>query len=80
MWLRVDGFKEMVKKWWIEAPKWEGNKDFSVFKKLQHIKGKLKVWNRESFQKSFKRKGVLEEEIKTLNEKIIQEGMNEEDF
>ena len=43
MWLRVDGFKELVEQWWKNAPNYEGNKAFIMFKKLQYIKGKLKV-------------------------------------
>ena len=38
------------------------------------------MWNRESFQTIFKRKGELEESFNILNEGIIQWGMKEEVF
>ena len=53
----------------------EGNMDFNFNFKLYFIKGKLKFWDRESFQNIFKRKQELEADFKILNSKIIQGGM-----
>ena len=59
---------------------YKGNKRFKMFKKLHYnIKGKLKIWNRESFQNIFKGKLELELSLKYLNERILLQGMREED-
>lgn len=50
------------------------------FKKLQFVKEQLKKWNRESFKNIFNEKLSLEEELKTLHEQIILQGMDESTF
>ena len=48
MWLKVEGFKDLVRNWWwgIEV---RGSASFRLAAKMKEIKKKLKVWNREVF-------------------------------
>ena len=48
MWLRSEGFSDVIKQWWGEARVY-GFASYVVANKLKFIKGKLKVWNREVF-------------------------------
>ena len=50
MWLKVEGFKELVRSWWqgIEV---RGSGSYKLATKMKEIKQKLKVWNREVFGK-----------------------------
>ncbi|RVW27976.1 hypothetical protein CK203_094127 [Vitis vinifera] len=48
MWLKVEGFKDLIHSWWqgIEV---RGSTSFKLAAKMKEIKQKLKVWNREIF-------------------------------
>ncbi|RVW26614.1 hypothetical protein CK203_103918 [Vitis vinifera] len=48
MWLKVDGFQELIHSWWqgIEV---RGSASFRLDTKLKVVKQKLKEWNREVF-------------------------------
>ena len=48
MWLKVEGFKDLIRSWWwgIEV---KGSASFRLDAKMKEIKQKLKVWNREVF-------------------------------
>ena len=48
MWLKVEGFKDLIRSWWwgIEV---RGSASFRLAAKMKEIKQKLKVWNREVF-------------------------------
>ena len=48
MWLKVKGFRDLIKRWWEEA-RVEGYASFVVAKKLKVIKAEIKKWNREVF-------------------------------
>ncbi|WJZ84046.1 hypothetical protein VitviT2T_003674 [Vitis vinifera] len=50
MWLKVEGFKELVCSWWqgIEV---RGSGSYKLATKMKEVKQKLKVWNREVFGK-----------------------------
>ena len=48
MWLKVEGFKELLKAWW-EGDSNNGSTSFILAKKLKVVKSKLKEWNREVF-------------------------------
>ena len=50
MWLKVEGFKDLVHSWWqgIEV---RGSASYKLATKMKEIKQKLKVWNREVFGK-----------------------------
>ncbi|RVW83678.1 hypothetical protein CK203_046027 [Vitis vinifera] len=48
MWLKVEGFQELIHSWWqgIEV---RGSASFRLATKMKAVKQKLKVWNREVF-------------------------------
>ena len=48
MWLKVEGFQELIHSWWqgIEV---RGSASYRLATKLKEVKQKLKVWNREVF-------------------------------
>ena len=48
MWLKFEGFKELLKGWW-QSLKFHGTYRFILAAKLQALKGILKVLNKEVF-------------------------------
>ncbi|XP_059598831.1 uncharacterized protein LOC132255113 [Vitis vinifera] len=48
MWLKVEGFQELIHSWWqgIEV---RGSASYRLATKMKEVKQKLKVWNREVF-------------------------------
>ena len=50
MWLKEEGFKELLKGWW-QGLNYSGSYSFILTKKLKALKIKLKNWNKEVFGK-----------------------------
>ena len=50
MWLRFEGFKEILKGWW-QSFHFYSSFSFILLAKLKALKGILKAWNREVFGK-----------------------------
>ena len=48
MWLKVDGFKELIKNWW-EGYSAQGSFSHILVAKLKALKQDLKVWNKDVF-------------------------------
>ena len=48
MWLKAEGFKDLLKGWW-QGLSFRGSTSFILAEKLKGLKGKLKVWNKEVF-------------------------------
>ena len=48
MWLKFEGFKDLLKGWW-QGLSFKGSASFILAEKLKGLKGKLKVWNKEVF-------------------------------
>ena len=46
MWLKVEGFKDLVKNWWTSY-NFSGSYNHILDSKLKALKQDLKVWNRE---------------------------------
>ncbi|RVW77375.1 LINE-1 retrotransposable element ORF2 protein [Vitis vinifera] len=66
MWLKAEGFKELVCSWW-QGIDVRGSASYKLATKMKEIKQKLKVWNREVFElkkeaKENYRKWVIMEE------------------
>ncbi|RVW71526.1 hypothetical protein CK203_048010 [Vitis vinifera] len=57
MWLKVEGFKDLVRSWWqgIEV---RGSGSYKLATKMKEVKQKLKTWNREVFGKLETNKSV----------------------
>ena len=50
MWLKEEGFKEVLKKWW-EGIQVNGSASFILAEKLKALKPILRSWNKEVFGK-----------------------------
>ncbi|RVW64056.1 hypothetical protein CK203_051078 [Vitis vinifera] len=66
MWLKAEGFIELVRSWW-QGIDVRGSASYKLATKMKEIKQKLKVWNREIFElkkeaKENYRKWVIMEE------------------
>ncbi|KAL6339823.1 hypothetical protein AAG906_034911 [Vitis piasezkii] len=48
MWMKVDGFKNLLRGWWQEIVV-RGTASFRLASKLKELKEKIKMWNREVF-------------------------------
>ena len=48
MWLKVDGFKDLLRDWWQGAGR-RGRVSFRLTAKMKVLKEKIKVWNRDVF-------------------------------
>jgi hypothetical protein len=71
-------FKEKIKQWWYEEQPEQGTRMFKLYKKLKHIKHRLKEWNKDTFGNTNQEKNKIEEKMKKLQETCISEGYNEE--
>ncbi|RVW40785.1 LINE-1 retrotransposable element ORF2 protein [Vitis vinifera] len=50
MWLKVEGFKDLLRGWWQEVGgRGRGRASFRVASKLKFLKDKIKSWNRDVF-------------------------------
>ena len=79
MWLEAEGFSDLISEWWweLQVP---GFASFVVASKLKYLKGKLKVWNRESFGDIKVKKCKLLESINSLDLKEESSGLNSEEL
>ena len=50
MWMKYEGFKEILKGWWQNL-QFHGSFSFILSAKLKALKGILNTWNREAFGK-----------------------------
>ncbi|RVW42532.1 hypothetical protein CK203_106639 [Vitis vinifera] len=57
MWLKAEGFKELVRSWW-QGIDVRGSASYKLATKMKEIKQKLKVWNREVFEEQEIREGI----------------------
>ena len=48
MWLKFEGFKDLLRGWW-QSLQFSGSYSFVLASKLKALKGILKVWNKEVF-------------------------------
>ena len=59
MWLKYEGFKDILKGWWQDL-QYHGSFSFIISSKLKALKGLLKIWNREVFGKvEYQKKDAL---------------------
>nr|XP_033508703.1 uncharacterized protein LOC117273621 [Nicotiana tomentosiformis] len=72
-WLEVDGFKDLVKAWWLSFAV-QGHPDFILATKLKLLKAKLKEWNAANFGDLAKKKTELLNQLTILD--VLQEQRN----
>lgn len=70
MWLEVEGFVEKVRTWW-DNYSFEGTPSFIVVGKLKALKYDLKKWNEEEFRHTEVQKNILWDELKALEEGVV---------
>ena len=58
MWLKVEGFKDLLKLWW-EGDNFSGSSSFILAAKLKALKSKLKEWNKDVFGRVEARKDLI---------------------
>lgn len=80
MWWRDRYFLENLKCWWEESNIFVGTPSFCFVKRLHFLKDKIKKWNVESFKNIFAEKLRLEEELASLNEKVMYSGITNLEF
>ncbi|GFZ18132.1 hypothetical protein Acr_26g0014010 [Actinidia rufa] len=78
MWLKVEGFRDLVKKWW-EGYEVHGSPSYRLARKLRALKEDLKMWNREVFGWVEIRLATLTEELQNLEYKDQSSGLFEEE-
>ncbi|RVW53836.1 Trafficking protein particle complex II-specific subunit 120-like [Vitis vinifera] len=80
MWLKEEGFKELLKGWW-QGFNYSGSYSFILTEKLKALKIKLKEWNSEVFGKVGVNKGLAldkvsywdnQEQFRALNEQELE--------
>lgn len=57
MWVTHPQFLDCIRVWWSEAVV-EGFEGFCFMKKLQHLKMRLRFWNKNTFEKHFREKWI----------------------
>ena len=62
MWLKVEGFKDLLKSWW-EGDSFSGSSSFILVEKLKVLKSKLKECNRDIFGRVEYRKNLALEQV-----------------
>ena len=62
MWLKVEGFKDLLKSWW-EGDNFSGSSSFILVEKLKVLKSKLKEWNKDIFGKVEYRKDLTLDQV-----------------
>ncbi|RVX18324.1 hypothetical protein CK203_006587 [Vitis vinifera] len=74
MWLKAEGFKELVRSWW-QGIDVRGSASYKLATKMKEIKQKLKVWNREVFGKLESNKSAALQQVefwdREENERIL---------
>ncbi|XP_057814743.1 uncharacterized protein LOC131028476 [Cryptomeria japonica] len=80
MWWCDPSFKDKLKEWWLEGDSFVGTPSFRFAKRLQVLKQKIKAWNISSFKNIFFEKLRIEGELEALNQKLMLNGMNKEEF
>ena len=78
MWLQVEGFKDLVRKWW-EGYVVHGSPSYRLARKLRWLKEDLKRWNREIFGRIEIRLANLSEELQGLESKEHLPGLSDEE-
>ena len=68
MWLKVEGFKDLLKFWWKED-NFNGSASFILAEKLKVVKSKLKEWNKDVFGKIEYMKNLALDQMEFVDDK-----------
>jgi exonuclease III len=78
MWLKFEGFVELVERWW-KSYQFFGDPSYVLAQKLKALKGDLSRWNNEVFGHVGKRIKAISEEIMEMDSLEEERGLDEED-
>ncbi|GFZ14619.1 hypothetical protein Acr_24g0008090 [Actinidia rufa] len=76
MWLQVEGFKDLITKWW-QGYSVYGSPSYCLARKLRLLKEDLKRWNIEIYGRVETRLANLTEELKVLESKKNSPGLSD---
>ena len=62
MWLKVEGFKELIRDWWQNF-EFRGTHSYVLMEKMKDLKAKIKEWNKGVF-------GCVDEQKKSALNKV----------
>ncbi|RVW86677.1 LINE-1 reverse transcriptase-like [Vitis vinifera] len=79
MWLRVEGFKELLRSWW-QGMVVSGRASYKLASKLKGMKEKLKVWNREVFGNLETNKMAALQQVDHWDQVESERRLTEEEF
>eukprot|EP00253_Pinus_taeda_P008572 PITA_08572 len=77
-WLTHPDFKDFVRQTWVKYKPTRESKMANFQKKLKFLKKEIKHWNHTTFGNIFKAQDVLNQEMKSIQQRIITEGRSEE--
>ncbi|RVW51255.1 hypothetical protein CK203_075421 [Vitis vinifera] len=79
MWLKVEGFKDLLRSWW-QGMVVSGRASYKLATKLKGMKEKLKVWNREVFGNLETNKMVALQQVDHWDQVESERRLTEEEF
>ncbi|RVW62494.1 hypothetical protein CK203_064025 [Vitis vinifera] len=79
MWLKVEGFKDLLRSWW-QGMSVSGRASYKLATKLKGIKQKLKVWNREVFGNLESNKMAALQQVDYWDQVESERGLIEEEL
>ncbi|RVW21265.1 LINE-1 reverse transcriptase-like [Vitis vinifera] len=79
MWLRVEGFKDLLRSWW-QGMVVSGRASYKLATKLKGMKQKLKTWNREVFGNLESNKLAALQQVDYWDQVESERRLSEEEF
>ncbi|XP_057821288.2 uncharacterized protein LOC131033978 [Cryptomeria japonica] len=78
MWLGDPSLQDFMMDWWVDKKPAFGTAMYSIIKKLQYIKYRLKRWNKSCFGNIFSAKRDAQEKVDSITRKIMDQGLSED--
>ncbi|KAJ9704109.1 hypothetical protein PVL29_005411 [Vitis rotundifolia] len=79
MWLKVEGFKDLIRCWW-QGMVVRGSPSYRLSVKLKELKQNLKVWNREVFGNLERNKAETLQQVEFWDSVEGERGLTEEEL
>lgn len=73
IWVTHPQFMDCIRVWWHEAHV-EGYEGFRFMKKLQHLKQRLRVWNKNTFGLLKEKKESIWSEVESIDQEVMDKG------
>ena len=72
--LRDQSLQDLVMDWWYEGMPTHGTTMFTFYKRLQHVKYRLKRWNKKSFGNIQAQRKASQDKLDNITQNIWDEG------